>query len=105
MSEWLGVPLLVPVFPRPMSDWKIDTHALDKETMAVGGGPLHRLDQQLVAMIDDARARLGERGYEIGERAMFTGFSASGTFVNRFVMPHPDRVLATAAGGPADSEP
>jgi hypothetical protein len=91
MSEWLGVPLLVPVFPRPMSDWQTYTHALDEETM--------NLDLQLIAMIDDARARLAEQGYEVGQRALFTGFSASGTFINRFVMMHPDRVLAAAAGG------
>jgi hypothetical protein len=99
VSRELGVPLLVPIFPRPMADWKMYTHALDVETIHAGAGPLERLDLQLIAMIDDARSRLNAQSYEVHEQFLMTGFSASGTFINRFVALHPHRVRALAAGG------
>ncbi|MEO8381603.1 MAG: hypothetical protein ABI779_18220 [Acidobacteriota bacterium] len=95
----LHIPLLMPVFPRPESEWRIYTHQLDRDSMLVQSGPLRRLDLQLIAMIDDARARLRERGMNVPARVLMTGFSASGSFVNRFTMLHPDRVQAVATGG------
>jgi hypothetical protein len=38
-------------------------------------------------------------GIETHEKILMTGFSASGTFVNRFSLIHPDRIRALAAGG------
>jgi hypothetical protein len=35
----------------------------------------------------------------VDDRLLLLGFSASGTFVNRLTMLHPERVLAAAAGG------
>ncbi len=35
-------------------------------------------------MIADCRARLEKTGYGVQSRVLMTGFSASGTFVNRF---------------------
>jgi dienelactone hydrolase len=67
--------------------------------MLVASGPMKRLDLQLIAMIDDAIARLKARGVVVQQRVLMYGFSASGAFVNRFAMLHPDRVLAVAAGG------
>lgn len=99
VARELGVPFVVPIFPRPMSDWQSYTHALDSDTMNIEDGPLHRLDLQLIAMIEDARARLNAQGFGIPKRVLLTGFSASGTFINRFVMMHPDHVKALAAGG------
>ena len=95
----LGDPLLVPVLPRPESDWKIYTHALDRDVMLEDEPPLERLDLQLLAMVNDARERLQERGITLHEKILMTGFSASGTFVNRFSMIHPERIEALAAGG------
>ena len=99
VSRKLGYPLLVPVFPRPESEWKIYTHALDRDAVLQKGNPLERLDLQLVRMIEHARDTLQKLGYPTGERVLMTGFSASGTFVNRFSLIHPDRVFALAAGG------
>jgi dienelactone hydrolase len=99
LAPRLQVPLLVPVFPRPKEEWRIYTHQLDRDTMLLTAGPMKRLDLQLIAMIDDARARLAARGFEARREVLMTGFSASGTFVNRFVMLHPDRVRAAAGGG------
>lgn len=95
----LDVPFLVPVFPRPETDWKIYTHQLDRDSMHITSGPMRRLDLQLIAMIDDAQRRLRAAGIQVDDRVLMTGFSASGTFANRFTMLHPERVRAVAAGG------
>jgi len=99
ISRKLGYPLLVPVFPRPESEWKIYTHALDRDAILQKDNPLKRLDLQLIRMMEDARDTLQKLGYPTAERVLMTGFSASGTFVNRFSLIHPDRVFALAAGG------
>lgn len=99
VARELGLPLLVPVFPRPEKQWELYTHQLDRDTLLVADGPLRRLDLQLLGMIDDARARLATRGWKLPEKVLLTGFSASGSFVNRFTALHPERVQAVAGGG------
>lgn len=99
VARELKYPLLVPVFPRPSSEWKIYTHAFDRDVALQKGNPLERIDLQLLAMIDDASRRLLEKGIRINEKIFMTGFSASGSFVNRFTAVHPERVMAAAAGG------
>ncbi|WP_247003198.1 PKD domain-containing protein [Halosolutus gelatinilyticus] len=101
----IGVPFVVPVFPRSESDpvdWTHYTHALDDSTLAIEGGPLERIDLQLLRMVEDAQDRLHERGIPIREGrddVILNGFSASGNFVDRFAHLHPDRVLSVTAGG------
>ncbi len=102
LSDELGVPLLIPVFPRPRSepvDWSHYTHALDRETLMLSEGPLARIDQQLLAMVDHARAKLEAESYPTREKIMLNGFSAAGNFVDRFAVLHPERVLSVTAGG------
>lgn len=99
VAKRLDLPLLVPVFPRPETGWEMYTHALDRDTMLVGSGPMRRLDLQLLAMIDDARRRLRGYGVATEGKVLLTGFSASGTFANRFTLLHPGRVHAVASGG------
>jgi predicted esterase len=100
MARDLGVPLLVPVFPRSEADSSIYTHALDRDVLECGRSDIGRLDLQLAAMADHARALLKARGVAVGEKLLLFGFSASGMFVNRFTILHPDRVLAVACGSP-----
>jgi hypothetical protein len=95
----LKYPLLVPVFPRSESDWKIYTHAFDRDLALQKENDLERLDLQLMAMVDHARQMLSEKGFSITEEILMTGFSASGTFINRFTAIHPEKVMAYAAGG------
>lgn len=95
----LDLPLLVPAFPRPETDWQTYTHALDRDAMLITEGSLARLDLQLAAMIRHARGELAARGYPVQERVLLNGFSASGTFANRFTFLHPDLVRAVASGG------
>jgi hypothetical protein len=94
----LGSPILVPAFPRPAANPLVYTHALDRDTLLTKLPGLERLDLQLIAMIDDARERLAQRGIQVDRRAFLYGFSASGSFVNRFLMLHPDRVKAAFCG-------
>jgi len=99
LARSLKVPLLVPVFPRPRTDWRIYVHALDRDTLLVKSGPTLRVDLQLLAMVDRARAILSERGIATEEKIFMAGFSASGNFANRFALLHPGRVRAVATGG------
>src|SRR5688500_834287 len=92
LASKLGVAVLMPVFPRPKTDWKIYTHALDRDSMLTGKKEFRRFDLQLVAMIDDALERLKKENLKMDKRVLMTGFSASGMFVNRFAFLHPTRV-------------
>ena len=66
--------------------------------MLIEEGPLERIDLQLIAMINHARAMLMERDLQVQDTILMDGFSASGTFVNRFAALHPQLVRAVAAG-------
>lgn len=96
----LGVAILMPVFPRPKTDWKIYTHALDRDSMLTEKKEYRRLDTQLAAMIDHARSTLKKEKIKMDKRVLIMGFSASGMFANRFTFLHPDRVKAAAIGSP-----
>jgi hypothetical protein len=95
----LNCPLLVPVFPRPESEWIIYTHIYDRDVATQKDNSLERIDLQLLAMVEHAQDRLRGKGYGTREQILMTGFSASGSFVNRFTAIHPGRVMAAAAGG------
>jgi predicted esterase len=100
IADRLGVAILIPVFPRPQTDWKIYTHALDRDAMTTDKRELARFDLQLVAMIDDARARLDREKLKFDKRVFMIGFSAAGMFANRFTFLHPKRIKAAAIGSP-----
>lgn len=100
IADPLGVGLLIPVFPRPQTDWRIYTHALDRDALTTDKRALARFDLQLIAMIDDARARLAGEKLKFDKRIFMIGFSASGMFANRFTFLHPKRVKAAAIGSP-----
>ena len=99
VASELNFPLLVPVFPRSKTGWEVYTHALDRDAMLQVGNKLERIDLQLIAMLADARALLNANGIDANEKILLTGFSASGTFANRFTLLHPEKVFAVAAGG------
>ena len=99
IAEDLGMPFLMPVFPRPKSDSHTYTHALDRDTILIDEGPLHRIDLQLLAMIRDATRRLEAMGWQLEPQFAVAGFSASASFANRFVLLHPDKVRWVLAGG------
>lgn len=100
IADELGVALLVPAFPRTASSWTVYTHALDRDVLTTRDPVLSRLDLQLIAMIDDARARLMEAGTPVDGKVLLQGFSASAMFANRFTALHPGRVRAASIGSP-----
>jgi hypothetical protein len=100
IADELGVILLVPAFIRPAEDWQIYTHALDRDTLMTERVDLKRIDLQLIAMIDFARAELAQQGFETDEKVLIQGFSASAMFANRFTILHPERVKAATIGSP-----
>jgi predicted esterase len=99
LSHKLRLPLLVPVFPRPENNWKIYTHALDRDAMVQKSNSIERLDLQLIAMFEDAKIRLAQLGHKVEDKFIICGFSACGTFTNRFSAIHPQKVKASVAGG------
>jgi pimeloyl-ACP methyl ester carboxylesterase len=96
----LGCPYLIPTFPRPAAHSDVYTQALDRNTLLTKLAGLERIDLQLLAMIDDARARLAAKGISVDSKVFMMGFSASGQFASRFVMLHPDRIKAASIGSP-----
>ena len=99
LADRLHTPFLVPVFPRPRSQWKIYTHSLDRDSLLVKDGPLTRLDLQLLGMITHARKLLADAGIATQPKVFLYGFSASACFANRFATLHPESVRAVVAGG------
>jgi len=97
VARKLKIPLLMPVFPRPGGT--LYTHALDRETLLIQEGDLRRIDLQLIAMITHAQKLLRHNGVRVNEKVFMNGFSASGTFTNRFTILHPTLVRAVATGG------
>jgi hypothetical protein len=76
------------------------THQLDRDTLQLEDGPLKRIDLQLLAMVDHAREEeLADIDRTFRKEIMLNGFSASGTFSDRFTLFHADRVLSVTAGG------
>ena len=99
VSTMLKIPLLVPIFPRPASHPLVYTHALDRDVMLDELPGLERLDLQLLEMIDDAKTVLASLNVQVAPKFFMNGFSASGTFTNRFSLLHPEKIKALAIGG------
>lgn len=95
----LKIPFLVPVFPRPKKKENLYTHALDRDAVLIKKGEMKRLDEQLIAMIKHAKSQLRKMNVLINDKILLNGFSASGTFANRFTLLHPDMVAGVACGG------
>ncbi len=111
-----GYPGIVAGLPRPPNDnqdlvqslnipsygpeivHESDTLA-DIATEAFSVESLTRVDQQLLAMIDDAKSRLESEPYPVAERIHMSGFSAAGLFSHRFAFLYPNRVRTLTTGG------
>ena len=100
LADDLGVVLLVPAFVRPSKDWKIYTHALDRDVFTTKRNDLYRLDLQLIAMINESRRVLRSKGFFTNKKILIQGFSASAMFANRFATLHPSMIMAVASGSP-----
>lgn len=88
--------IMVPTFTRPSSDSLVYTHALDRDTLTTDNKILLRPDLQLNAMIMDLR----NRDYALEDKILLWGHSASGMFVNRYTVLHPEKVKKVAIIAP-----
>jgi len=99
IARELNVPFLVPVFPWPIPNYWLRTHALNREAMLNREKSLARPDLQLIAMIRDAQEILAEAGFDVQEKILMNGIHhSSGFFANRFTIIHPYMVKAVAFG-------
>jgi pimeloyl-ACP methyl ester carboxylesterase/methionine-rich copper-binding protein CopC len=99
-ADYMGVPYLVPTFPRPASDITMYTQALDRKTIQTTIPGLVRIDLQLIAMIQDAQSVLAGQGITVDKKMFMWGHSASGSFVSRFAVLHPDMIKAALISDP-----
>lgn len=60
------------------------------------------IDEQVIEMIAFANNYLEDHGYVMEDKVFMNGFSASGTFVDRFATLHPEVVRAYCGGAAAD---
>lgn len=113
IAEAMGLPRIVPILVRPDSlfDGKaIYTHGLTRYTILLDQfkkqktsypevfGPMDRVDFQVVAMIKHANEYLRANNWNMEDKVFIWGFSASGSFANRFPFLHPDMVKAACYG-------
>ena len=69
-------------------------------------GKFHRIDQQVVSMIEDARKIIsGLSGKNVPEKVFLHGYSSSGVFAQRFALLHPKLVSAACIGGAIGTMP
>jgi len=97
----LGVPVLVPVIPLYKNESPTESHfapALDADTLALEDTDLERIDEQILAAIDDAADRLASDWEPVASEVLLDGSAASGLFANRFAALHPTRVRSVTAG-------
>ena len=52
LATKLNTPLVIPVFPRTKKDWRVYTHALDRDTLLLENDQRQRLDLQLIRMVE-----------------------------------------------------
>lgn len=91
IAKQLGTPLLMPVFPRTGD---IYYHDLTYDALTATG-KARRVDHQLMAMIVDAITLLEDLyNKEFHDKVLMVGASASGDFVSRFTILHPEYVHA-----------
>lgn len=132
VAEELWTPMLMPVFPRTGVNYSSGgeynvfyEHAFDRDiatlhnkledsnsrkvledSFAEKGYDVDmftRQDEQLVAMFNHAVDYLNNYGHNVETDKMFlSGYSATGTFTNRFSTLQPEKVKAVASGGTLD---
>lgn len=91
---------MIPMIPRPLSDRKFYTHALDRDCFMEQNKEFERIDLQVLAMIQDCHDFLRkELSLETEEKVGIRGFSGAGVFAQRFSAIHPNKIKFCIAGG------
>jgi len=98
-SEEIGSILLVPVFPRFSIPHTFGAQYLSRFSLETEYSELKNVDKQLLSMADIIISEYKDKGVDLSERLLFTGYSAQSWFSSRFVALNPSRVQAVAIGG------
>lgn len=130
-AEHLMMPYLMPLIPRPSvsynleGDWNsLYTHALDRDTAIIDqllddkivgenvrrdfieGGfepeDFRDLTGQVVNMINHSLIYLNQQDFDLEDKIMMYGYSAQGTFDDRFATLYPELIKAYASGATTD---
>lgn len=95
-----GYILVTPVIPRDYSGGEgIYSIALDREAFEGRNEFLERADLRVNAILDEYTASLRADGFQVSGKVFIEGFSAGGTFAQRYALLQPERVWAIGAGG------
>ncbi|MGH9959508.1 MAG: hypothetical protein ACREBC_20670 [Pyrinomonadaceae bacterium] len=68
LASNLKVALLMPAFPRTSTDWRIYTHALDRDSLLTEKKEFRRFDRQLNRMIEDALKLYPKVGHSLSKQ-------------------------------------
>lgn len=89
--------LLVPVIPRPKNG--VYVVVFPPAVFSENTSPfLQRPDEKVILMIDKLLSDLRNDAFQVNDKVLMEGFSASAIFAQRFSLLHPERVKAIAAG-------
>ena len=97
IADGVGVPMLVPLLLQEKEPFH--TRQLNRAVFKLQEGPFAHLDKQVLAMLNDAREQLKQRGIRTQKKFLVAGFSTPGVFAWHFTMLQPDHVLAAVVGG------
>jgi len=88
--------LLTPIIPRTEDHYPVVFEYRSFQTPDDMG---KRADLKVIKMINEFTRLLKQDGYQVYPKVMIEGFSAGGSFAQRFALLHPDLVQAIAVGG------
>ena len=94
--------IVLPCFIRPMDkdrEQNVYTHMLTSQAIKTEMESIKRVDKQFANMINNARKVLTTMGFDVSEKVIMTGFSASSKFAQRFALLYPEMVSCVVAGG------
>lgn len=97
IADGVGVPMLVPLLLQDQEPFH--TRQLNRAVFKLQEGPFAHLDEQILAMLNDAREVLKTRGIRTQKKFLVAGFSTPGVFAWHFTMLQPEHVLAAVVGG------
>lgn len=93
--------IVMPCFTRPIDKdgQDIYTHMLTRQAIQTDFAPIKRIDRQYANMIKSAKNVLTKLGFDVYDKVIMTGFSASSKFALRFALLYPELVSCVIAGG------
>lgn len=96
-------PMIMPIFPRPIvkegKDSDVCVIEFNHTSLNTDYSLLKRMDLQTIAMVNDAKERLREKGIDVLDKLILTGYSSSAQFALRFSVVYPEMIHAVIAGG------